>query len=86
MRNASRARKSPSPRKTSSKARSTASPKADSALPGDFGRWLQQQRQLPMVRKALVKRIKAQIAKGTYETPRKLQVAVERMLKDVQGR
>jgi anti-sigma28 factor (negative regulator of flagellin synthesis) len=86
MRNASRARKSPSPRKTATKALSTPSSKVDSPTPGDFDRWLQRQPRLPRVRKALVKRIKAQIAQGAYETPRKLEIALERMLRNVGGR
>ena len=45
--------------------------------------WIERARKLPMVRKDLVRRVRAQIDAGTYETPRKLERAVERMIEDV---
>jgi len=37
----------------------------------------------PAIRADLVEKVKAEIAAGTYETPERLQVAVDRLLKDL---
>jgi anti-sigma28 factor (negative regulator of flagellin synthesis) len=38
------------------------------------------------VRADLVERMKAEIAAGTYETPKRLDIAVDRLLDDLEGR
>lgn len=38
------------------------------------------------VRRELVNRIKAQIAEGSYETPEKIDIAIQRLLEDLKGR
>lgn len=53
---------------------------------GQLARWIEQVRQTPPVREELVQQIKAEIAAGTYETPEKLGIAIERMLDDLAGR
>ena len=45
--------------------------------------WRRRARDLPEVRTDLVRRIRAEIEAGTYETEERLNVAVERMLKDL---
>ena len=37
----------------------------------------------PAIRADLVERVKAEIASGAYETPERIQIAVERLLKDL---
>ncbi len=51
--------------------------------PPDLERWIQKVRQLPAVREDLVRRIKAEIAAGKYETPEKLDIAARRLLEDL---
>ena len=46
-------------------------------------RWIQKVRQLPAVREDLVRRIKAEIDAGKYETPEKLDVASQRLLEEL---
>jgi anti-sigma28 factor (negative regulator of flagellin synthesis) len=53
---------------------------------GQLARWIEQVRQTPSVREELVQQIKVEIAAGTYETPEKLDIAIERMLDDLAGR
>ena len=40
---------------------------------------------VPEVRMERVERLRAEIAAGTYESPKKLEVAVDRLLKDLTG-
>lgn len=47
--------------------------------------WIRRAKQLPPVRRELVERIKAEIAAGTYETPERLEAAIERLLEDIRG-
>lgn len=49
----------------------------------DAGRLVDQARELPDVRQDLVNRIRSQIAAGTYETPEKLGVAMDRLLDEI---
>lgn len=60
--------------------RKPAAREADSA---EMDRWIAKARHLPAVRKQLVARIKAHIARGNYETPEKLETAVERMIQEL---
>lgn len=53
---------------------------------GQLARWIEQVRQVPPVREELVREIKAEIAMGTYETPEKLDIAIQRMLDEMSGR
>lgn len=52
---------------------------------GPIDAWARQAGGLPEVRAELVDRVRAEIAAGTYETPEKLQRAVERMLEELLG-
>jgi len=49
----------------------------------DAARLAEQVRQMPEIRQELVDRIRAQIASGSYETPEKLDLAVERLLDEI---
>lgn len=49
----------------------------------DAARLVDQARDVPEIREDLVQRIRAQIAAGTYETPEKLQVALDRLLDEI---
>jgi negative regulator of flagellin synthesis FlgM len=49
----------------------------------DHARLLEQIRRLPEIRSDLVDRVRGEIAAGTYETPAKLDVAVERLAQDI---
>jgi len=60
--------------------RPPAKPKLD---PAPLAEWVRKIRELPDVRKDLVARVKAEIAAGTYETPEKLDAAIERLLEDL---
>jgi anti-sigma28 factor (negative regulator of flagellin synthesis) len=42
--------------------------------------------QVPAVRADLVAQVKGEIAAGTYETPQKVEVAIDRLLSDMLGR
>lgn len=55
----------------------------DMPRPPGLDRWIKKVRQLPAVREDLVRRIKAEIATGKYETPEKLDVAAQRLLKEL---
>ncbi|MCA9285431.1 MAG: flagellar biosynthesis anti-sigma factor FlgM [Phycisphaerales bacterium] len=46
-------------------------------------RLLDRMRQMPAIRQELVDRVKGQIADGTYESPQKLAVALDRLIDDV---
>ena len=50
---------------------------------GRIDAWARQAGGLPEIRAELVDRVRAEIAAGTYETPEKLQRAVERMLDEL---
>ena len=71
-------RTDPSPRVPPARARK---PADDETL----SEWIRRAQQLPPVRRELVERIKAEIAAGTYETPERLEAAIERLLKDIRG-
>jgi negative regulator of flagellin synthesis FlgM len=49
----------------------------------EAGRLVDQARELPDVRQDLVNRIRSQIAAGTYETPDKMSVALDRLLDEI---
>lgn len=44
---------------------------------------LERARQAPEIRADLVARIRAEIAAGTYETPEKLEIALDRLLDEI---
>ena len=48
-----------------------------------MGKWLDKARQLPEVRKALRRQVKARIAAGNYEPPERLEIAVQRLMEDM---
>ena len=41
---------------------------------------------LPEVRTELVERVKAELAAGIYETPEKMDIAIERLIDDLMGK
>lgn len=49
----------------------------------DAGRMIDRVREMPEIRQDRVNQIRAQIANGTYETPEKLQIALERLLGEI---
>ncbi len=49
----------------------------------DAGRLMDQMQEVPDIRQDLVNRIRSQIAAGTYETPDKLGVAIDRLLDEI---
>lgn len=49
----------------------------------DMGKWLDKARQLPDVRKELIRKTKARIAAGNYETSERLEIAVQRLMEDI---
>jgi len=49
----------------------------------DAGRLIDRVRELPEVRQDRINQIRAQIAKGTYETDEKLEIALERFLDEI---
>ena len=46
-------------------------------------RFLERMHQLPEIRQGLVDRVRGQIADGTYETPERLAVAIDRLVDDL---
>jgi len=46
----------------------------------DISVWVEKVRQLPDIRHDLVKRVKAEIAAGTYETPERIDAAIDRLM------
>ena len=49
----------------------------------DLARWIEQAKRLPPIREKLVRKVRAKIEAGTYETPAKLRAAVTRMLAEL---
>lgn len=49
-------------------------------------KWLKQLRDMPDVRLKKIMKIRAEIAKGTYETAAKWRVALDRLLEELRGR
>lgn len=50
----------------------------------EHARWLESLRQLPPIRTAKVEAVKQAIETGIYESPARLEVAIERLLEDLQ--
>lgn len=51
----------------------------------DRARYLARLKQLPDVRADLVERVRSEIAAGTYETPEKIEAALERLALDLEA-
>ncbi len=49
----------------------------------DLAEWSRKAREMPEVRRDLVDRVRAEIDAGQYETPEKLDAAVDRLLEDL---
>ncbi len=64
-------------------ARPDATPINDEVDISQEARLVEQARQIPDVRQDRVETIRTQIAAGTYETPEKLDVAVDRLLDEI---
>ena len=62
---------------------SDGAPIIDEVEISEAGRLVDQARAVPEIRQDRVDAIRAQIAEGTYETPEKLDVAVERLLDEI---
>lgn len=58
-------------------------PIQDEVQISDAGRLVDQVRDLPEIRQDRVDQIRNEIAKGVYETPEKLQIALERLLDEI---
>ena len=58
-------------------------PIQDEVQISDAGRLLDQVHDLPEIRQDRVGQIRQQIAEGTYETPEKLQIALERLFDEI---
>jgi negative regulator of flagellin synthesis FlgM len=58
-------------------------PIQDEVQISDAGRLVDQVRDLPEIRQDRVNQIRNEIAKGVYETPEKLQIALERLLDEI---
>ena len=52
----------------------------------ELAEWAAKARLLPEVRRDLVERIRAEIEAGAYETPEKIEIAIDRLLDDLTGR
>jgi len=48
-----------------------------------ISRLVEKVRQLPDVRSELIERVKAEIEAGTYETPERIDIAVERLMSEL---
>ena len=59
------------------------SPTRTRAKDFDVASWIEKIRQLPDVRRDLVKRVKAEIAAETYDTPERLNTAVDKMMDEL---
>ena len=64
-------------------ARADSGPIKDELEISEAARLTEQAQQVPEVRQARINSIRAQIAEGTYETPEKLDVAIERLLDEI---
>jgi len=51
--------------------------------PEAIEQWVRKARQLPAVREELVQRVRAEIEAGEYETPEKLQRAIDRLMDEL---
>lgn len=60
-----------------------AKPAGDRVEVSDHARHLERLRSLPDVRAAKVDAIRASIARGTYDTPERMKVALQRLLDDL---
>ncbi len=49
----------------------------------DVGRLVEKAKDVPQIRQNLVDRIRGQIADGTYETPDKMDLALDRLLDEI---
>ena len=58
-------------------------PKKKEVTTDQHRRWMKQLREMPEVRLKKIMKIRAEIAKGTYETEAKWRVALERLLEDL---
>ena len=63
--------------------RPDSTPISDEVEISDAARLVEEARQVPEIRQDRVDAIRVQIAQGTYETPEKLDVAVERLLDEI---
>jgi len=50
---------------------------------GELAEWVRRVGQLPEIRRDLIDRVRAEIAAGRYETPERIDAAVEAMLADL---
>ena len=62
---------------------SNGTPITDEVEISEAGRLVDQARAVPEIRQDRVDAIRVQLAEGTYETPEKLDVAVERLLDEI---
>lgn len=62
-----------------------ARPTADRVDISDHARHLEKLRTLPDVRSAKVEAIRASIERGTYDTPERMKVALQRLLDEMTG-
>jgi len=60
-----------------------AAPIQDELTISEAAEALERARQVPEIRADLVARVRAEIAAGTYETPEKLQIALDRLLDEI---
>lgn len=85
MKDVRKARK-PSSRKPAppklARSRKVVSPASAAVEVANFAQWVRRARRLPLVRPGLVERVKAEIAAGMYETPAKLDIAIDRLIHD----
>ena len=72
-----------SPRSTQPPARPGSAPISDELQISDAARLTEQAGRVPEIRHQRVLEIRRQIAEGTYETPDKLDVALERLLDEI---
>ncbi len=72
-----------SSRTSQSSARPDAAPINDELEISDAAKLVAQSQQVPEIRQERVDAVRAQIADGTYETPEKLDVALERLLDEI---
>lgn len=61
----------------------TTSRGTDSVELSSVAQWLSKLSETPDVREDLVSRVKAEIENGTYETPKKINAAIDAMLDDL---